>query len=279
MIIVVKLNAFLQDFEFTATSTKTATQETFSHWLQKNTPERQNVDDTIIAFGTKTDVTEELFNQVISAHRDASRYLELASGYLKTFKLAHVPLYEMWFGKYSKRNYEYVRDNFIETFDETKKPHVYNFLPPSLCKAKWLAHVDTVLLGKKQHVINLCPAFFHAGETEKAITLAHEMTHDSSATQDQKIKGSDCYGPVPCKALAISDPKLAIESAESYALFAYDVVVLETTGSAAKPKASHKIIPPVNPAPKKKPRKEQPTKETRKSFLSTLLKLVEVMHS
>ena len=263
----------MQDFEFTATSSKVAAPETFSTWLGKNNPERKNVDDTIVAFGTNGVVTEKKFNQVISAHREASRYLELASGYLKTYDISHVALYELWFGTYSHDNYEHVRDNFIETFEETKKPHVYNFLPLSLCKPSWLAHVDAVLLGKKQHIINLCPGFFDQIDSQKAITLAHEMTHDSSATLDQKIKGFDCYGPEKCKLLASDDPLLAIESAESYALFAADVVILES-----KPKANPKIVHPSNPAPPKKRKKESPTKKTgNENLLFKLLHLLKLM--
>ena len=241
--------------------------------MERNAPERKNVDDTIVAFGTKDAVSEEKFNQVISAHRDASRYLELASGYLKKFENVHVPLYELWFGTYSKENYEHVRDNFIETFEETKKPHVYNFLQPSMCKPSWLAHVDAVLLGKKQHIINLCDGFF--SDKEQTITLVHEMTHDSSATQDQKLKGFDCYGPDLCKQLAIDDSELAIESAESYALFAADVFTLETT----KPKTVHKIEhPDSNPAPIKKAKKDKPTTVTKsEKLLFKLLQLVRLM--
>ena len=144
-------------------------------------------------------------------------------------------MYEKWFGLYSKDSYNYVRDNMKETYEETNAPHVYNFLPSPMCKGSWLGYVDTVLLGKKQHVINLCSAFFlpTLKESGRAVTLVREMIRDSTATQDKRIRGFDCYGAIKCKELARSKPNLVIEAAQSYALFAYDVYLTTRSSSSS----------------------------------------------
>ena len=71
----------------------------------------------------------------------------------------------------------------------------------------------TPLIGKEQHFFYVCPKFFHANTTNeiRAITIAHEMTHDSADTSDE------CYGEINC--MILSSAK-AIKNAENYALFA-----------------------------------------------------------
>lgn len=173
------------------------------------------------------------------AHNDAHTYLELGSDYLKPYKQSHLHRFEEWFGVYSPVNYEYVRENMIETYKETAAPHVYNFLPASMCRKSWMAHVDTVLLGKKQHVINLCPGFFAPTlkTSNRALILAREMVKDTSSTQDKRVKGFDCSGAATCKQLATNKPNLAVECAQSYALFAYDVYLATKSGTGVRRKS------------------------------------------
>ena len=266
----------LQDVKFTASLTKSSATETFEEWLKRNAAERQNVDNSVVAFGTPNAVTEDRFNNLLEAHANAALYLELASGYLKPVERSHMPLYRDWFGTLSQTNYEIVQDNFIETYEGTKQPHVYNFLPDSLCRDNWLAHVDSVLLGKKQHIINICPSNFFKSSvsvTERAVTLVHEMTHDSAATQDQRVKGKECYGEENCKRLAKTTPGLAIWSAESYALFAFDVFSKSKldTGSSKR-----KTIRPLGPEIKKKTKKGPALSTIQGKYLQLLNALVHL---
>ena len=245
--------------------------------MKRNAAERQNVDDSVVAFGTPSAVTEDRFNNLLEAHANAALYLELASDYLKPIEQSHMPLYVDWFGKLYQSNYETVQDNFIETYEGTKQPHVYNFLPDSLCKDNWLAHVDTVLLGKKQHIINICPSNFFKSSvsaSERAITLAHEMTHDTAATQDQRVKGKECYGAENCKELAKNNPGLAIWSAESYALFAFDVY---TNSKPSTGSSKRKTTRPLDSANKKKIKKGPAMTTVQGKYLQLLNALVHLV--
>lgn len=156
-------------------------------------------------------------------------------------------MYEKWFGTYSENNYNYVQDNMKGSYEETNEPHVYNFLPPSMCKDTWLTHVNIVLRGKKQHVINLCPMFFSPTlkASDRAVTLVRAMIQDSASTQDKRIKGFDCFSAMKCKDLARSTPHLAIEAPQSYALFAYDVYL--TTKGTSPPHNTRKISASISP--------------------------------
>lgn len=221
---------FIQDYTFTADADKAAVTESFCEWLTNNPPTRKTNDNSFVAFGTQPYLTEEKFNKVLKAHKEASRYLELANKYLKPYDKTHIPLYKKWFGKYSKARYEIVSNNFEETFDGTKKPYVYNYLPSDLCPPDFLAHVDTGLSGKKQHVINICPLLFNKSSSEQILTIVHEMTHDSSATLDEKLNnGNTCYSPNQCKELIKQKPMNVIYNAENYALFASAVANQQTS--------------------------------------------------
>ena len=158
-------------------------------------------------------------------HNEANKYLEKAVKYLDQPRKS--PLYKKWFGKPDPRgeNLKRVKDNFKETKDGLHKPYVYNFLPEKLCGLTFLAHVDSTLIGKNQHVINVCPLLFNSttNESERIITLIHEMTHDSAATLDKKLNGNVCYGEELCLELAKKEPDNATNNADNYALFADEV--------------------------------------------------------
>ena len=197
-----------------------------SQWLRTHVPQKRTIDDSIVAYGDRNTLTNNNFDLLKDAHNDARMYLQAANNYLTQ---QSIPLYNVWFGSVSNTRFTTVEDNFQETYSETSKTHVYNFLPANMCPANWLAHVDKVLLGKKQHVINICPLFFTS--TDKVVTLVHEMTHDTSATQDL------CYGQKECKNLAKNNADLAVDSAENYALFAKDAY-LQLRGSEPPNKKS-----------------------------------------
>ena len=221
---------YLQDMKFTAKKGHTATKQTFTQWLatqQHLSPPPQTYKTgghTIFAaFGT---YTASQFKKLKVSHDGAKQYLKEAVDYLQDQKGA-TPLYEEWFGKLNQGNYKQVKEYFVETKDGLDHPYVYNYLPEKLCGKHVLAHVDATLKGKEQHVVNVCPLFFKSSMDDQIITSIHEMTHDSAATEDEKLlvrgKPKECYGEVLCKKLAKNDPKKATFNADNYALFANEV--------------------------------------------------------
>ena len=183
-------------------------------------------DHTIFAaFGTHT---PSKFNDLKAAHDKAKQYLKEAVDYLQDQKRATL-LYEKWFGELNQENYDEVKKNFVDTKNGLNHPYVYNILPEKLCGKDVLAAVDATLKGKKQHVVNVCPLFFKPSTEldEQIITIIHEMTHDSAATEDEKLlvrgKQKVCYNEQLCNKLAKDDPKRAIVNADNYARFAIEV--------------------------------------------------------
>ena len=122
------------------------------------------------------------------SHNKAKEYVEEAVKYLQDQTQAK-QLYKKWFGKPDPKNFERVNVFFRETKDGLTKPYVYNLLPEKLCGKSFLAHVDSTLRGKNQHVINICPLFFKSTMKDRMVTLIHEMTHDSAETYDMKLNG------------------------------------------------------------------------------------------
>ncbi len=217
---------------FTAIKRHTATEQIFLNWLatQQHLSHPYQTykigGNTIFAaFGTYT--TSE-FNKLKAAHDKAKQYLKEAVDYLQDQKGATL-LYEEWFGELNQENYDEVKKDFVDTKNGLNHPYVYNILPENLCGKDVLAAVDATLKGKKQHVVNVCPLFFRPSMEldEQIITIVHEMTHDSAATDDEKLlvrgKQKVCYNEQLCKKLAKTDPKRAIVNAESYACFTKDV--------------------------------------------------------
>ncbi len=219
---------YLQNVTFTAKKGHTATEQTFTQWLATQSLPYQTSKiggNTIFAaFGTHT---PSKFNDLKAAHDKAKQYLKEAVDYLQDQKRATL-LYEKLFGKLNQENYDEVKKNFIDTKNGLNHPYVYNILPENLCGKYVLAAVDATLKGKKQHVVNVCPLFFTSTELdEQIITIIHEMTHDSAATEDEKLlvrgKQKVCYNEQLCKKLAKDYPERAIFNADNYARFTIEV--------------------------------------------------------
>ncbi len=219
---------YLQNKTFTAKKGHTATEQTFTQWLatQSLLYQTYKIEGHTIfaAFGIHTSE----FNELKAAHNKAKQYLKKAVDYLQDQKRA-TQLYEKWFGELNQENYDEVKKNFVDTKNGLNHPYVYNILPEKLCGKDVLAAVDATLKGKKQHVVNVCPLFFKPSTEldEQIITIIHEMTHDSAATEDEKLlvrgKQKVCYNEQLCNKLAKDDPKRAIFNADNYARFAIEV--------------------------------------------------------
>ncbi len=229
-----------KDIKIKAEKTIIVTPQTFEQWEQHQQQYHESYQTggptIFVAFGTHT--MPDL-QKLKDYHNEVNEYLEEAVKYLD--QTGESPLYRKWFGKPDPRgdNLKQVKDNFRETKDGLTKPYVYNFFPEKLCGVKFLAHVDSTLAGKRQHVVNVCPLLFKSttNEREQIITLIHEMTHDSAATLDKKLNGNVCYGEELCLELAKKEPDNATNNADNYALFADEVNTIN------KPTKKRKYVP------------------------------------
>lgn len=85
------------------------------------------------------------------------------------------------------------------------------------CSPDTIAYVKT----GTSFEIHLCPAFFQlsdAGADSKSGTILHEMSHFHLGTKTE----DECYGNLgigSCLDLAIREPDLAVQNADSYQYF------------------------------------------------------------
>ncbi len=209
----------MQSQYFTAKATSNAPTQTFAQWLATQSPSKTYTSGGNIIFAVIGSITPSEYSQLEDSHDQSKLYLSESVKYLHNKKQA-TALYQVWFGTSTASRYKKVKQFFDETKDGLNHPYVYNMLPDKLCGKGTLAHVDSILKGKRQHVVNVCPLFFTSSADERIVTCIHEMTHDSAATEDEKINGVVAYGDVKAKQLAATNPNSAILNAENYALFA-----------------------------------------------------------
>ncbi len=216
--------------KFTAKETNLSTKQTFKQWLanEQQLSKRRGYNmypskgGNIVASCTYKMYSKPQLIKLKDSHNKAKEYVEEAVKYLQDQTQAK-QLYKKWFGKPDPKNFKRVNVFFRETKDGLTKPYVYNLLPEKLCGKSFLAHVDSTLRGKNQHVVNICPLFFKSTMKDRMVTLIHEMTHDSAETYDMKLNGEVCYGEKLCEELAKKEPDNATYNADNYALFADEV--------------------------------------------------------
>ncbi len=258
----------LQNQFFTAQATKKATKQTFSQWLATQRPsEKYTTPSGKVVFVVIGAITKQKYTQLKNAHDASKLYLSESVNYLNNKKKA-TPLYKDWFGSARQQtNYKHVQTLFAETNDGINQPYVYNMLTENMCGKDFLAHVDTILKGKRQHVVNVCPLFFKQTTTcdSRIVTIIHEMTHDSAATEDEKMNGVVAYGEVNAKQLAATNLKSAIWNAENYALFAEAVHKKVNNRKRTRSKSTCSTVTP-------KPTKRQKTKPLRRIMMNNLLR-------
>ena len=123
------------------------------------------------------------------------------------------PRYDAWFGAYSESRFNQVVTNFNaihQAFENETlqfncgctESGIFAFVFPSL-----------------PYSITLCPSFWAAspnGQDSKAGTIIHELTHFTVvADTDDHV-----YGQSGARELAVSNPNMAIDNADSYEYFA-----------------------------------------------------------
>jgi PKD repeat protein len=205
-------------------------------------------------------------------------------GHIKATPKASRPYeerYRRWFGLYTAKRWDSVKDSFKDIRDALRDPRDYffgirveidckNAIRPVGCEEGWLAFVVP-----NRPEINLCPWFWNGGRDEdgnyyppppttgthtqsKASTLLHEMSHFNV------VAGTDdaCYGPTldepgprddepGCLWLALHSPPSATDAADSYTSFAERPCTRPAapTGLVATAASSSQVNLSWNPSP------------------------------
>lgn len=150
-------------------------------------------------------------NTLLQARAAATTYASQSSSYLSNNN-SGTPRYTEWFGVYSLTRYTIVKDNFTAISDAFNTAGI-TF--DCKCKQNYYAYVYP----NRPYNIYLCKVFWQApltGTDSKAGTLIHEMSHfDVVAGTDDVV-----YGQSGARALADSDPNLAVTNADNHEYFA-----------------------------------------------------------
>ncbi len=147
-----------------------------------------------------------------SAVGAARTYAENAKGYLNAGTVG--PRYTTWFGAYTAARHTTVAENFIAidaALDQSNGEVTVN----CGCNQRYFAYV----IPSQHYEIFVCKAFWAApltGTDSKAGTLIHEMSHFNV------VAGTDdhVYTQSGAKNLAITNPGLAVDNADSHEYFA-----------------------------------------------------------
>ncbi len=152
--------------------------------------------------------TSELLTAMVSARG----YTENAKGYLAASNQG--PRYSTWFGAYTDSRYGTAGQHFVD-IDSAMDQSGGQIKINCGCNQSYYAYVYPT----KPYEIFVCRAFWNApntGTDSRAGTLVHEMSHFNV------VAGTDdhVYGQSGAKSLAISDPALAVDNADSHEYFA-----------------------------------------------------------
>jgi peptidyl-Lys metalloendopeptidase len=129
------------------------------------------------------------------------------------------PRYTTWFGAYSSSGWSTVKSHFAAVKDALdNKPLVVD----CSCNKSYYAYVYPT----QPYKIYVCRAFWSApmtGTDSKGGTLIHELTHFNV------VAGTDdhAYGHSAAKSLALSNPTLARDNADSHEYFAENTPALQ----------------------------------------------------
>jgi peptidyl-Lys metalloendopeptidase len=149
-------------------------------------------------------------SSLVTALGSAQTYAGDSLAYLNAGTVG--PRYTTWFGAYTSSRYSTVRSHF-SAIDSAIRTKTFTFFCD--CTSSAYAYV----YANRPYEIHLCNAFWSApntGTDSKAGTLIHETSHFSvvAGTSDY------AYGQSACKSLALSNPKKAVNNADSHEYFA-----------------------------------------------------------
>ena len=157
-----------------------------------------------------TGCTSTRQTQLLTARDNAYNYSVNSSNYLNAGTVG--PRYTTWFGAYTSSRYNTVRNNFSAI---TSAMNTASVTFNCNCTDSAYAYVYS----NQPYTIYLCNAFWSApatGTDSKAGTLVHEMSHFSVVAGT----GDYAYGQTAAKRLAQTNPKRAINNADSHEYFA-----------------------------------------------------------
>lgn len=184
-------------------------------WIEGRTSTPQDSGPTpqvtsSISFTGGCDATQE--STITEAINAASTMANDASGYLNTTPPSGTPRYTTWFGAFTSSRWSTAQTHFLAIKD------AFDTRPITVdckCKKNYYAYVYP----NQPYIIYVCNAFWSApmtGTDSKGGTLIHEMSHFTV------VAGTDdhAYGQTNAKNLAISNPDLALNNADSHEYFA-----------------------------------------------------------
>lgn len=142
------------------------------------------------------------------------------------------PSYEKWFGPWSAKRGELVRDRISAISSKMRLATIHFYCASNGeedCTSEQYANVDP----GDPYVIYICPGFYKlpglAGLAEVEAeeygtrdgTLIHEMSHFTTVASTE----DGCYGRQECAAFAEFHPRAAITNADAYEYFVEDSAV------------------------------------------------------
>lgn len=150
-------------------------------------------------------------SQIATAVTNATAYSANASAYLGANTQG--PRYTTWFGVFNSGRYNTVASHFSAL---TAAFNNADIVVDCSCRKK---STYAYVYANQPYKIYLCGAFWSApatGTDSKAGTLVHEMSHFTV------VAGTDdhAYGQTAAKTLAVSNPALAVDNADSHEYFA-----------------------------------------------------------
>jgi hypothetical protein len=148
---------------------------------------------------------------VRAAHENAGVYVEAAMRQVSWTSGSKNALAKEWFGGHDAARYATTRQNLTDVTGVLAGQPVTYDLTGAGCQPGWYAYTY-----KNTRKIWLCSSFWSAevtGTDSKFGTLAHELTHAVSGTDDIS------YGRVGARDLASSQPSDAIRNADNYEYF------------------------------------------------------------
>ncbi len=166
--------------------------------------------DAVTGSTSYTSCTTSRQSSLLTARNNASTYAANSYNYLNAGTIG--ARYTTWFGTYNSSRYSTVRGHYLNIRNAMDTASVrFN----CSCTDSAYAYVYPT----QPYTIYLCNAFWSApstGTDSKAGTLVHEMSHFNvvASTDDW------AYGQSAAKSLAISNPKRAVDNADSHEYFA-----------------------------------------------------------
>ncbi|SFS11443.1 M35 family metallo-endopeptidase [Yoonia litorea] len=151
--------------------------------------------------------------------------------------------YQRWFGAYSERRAEHVRASLKSIVAALRRGRVTaqcDQISPDGCGVGEYAFVYS----DQPYRMHLCPSFFDLPRmaqlrpgsrrsdfgTQEG-TLIHEISHFVTVARTE----DHCYSRSECRIMALDDPNLAIENADSYQYYAEDITFYARQPVADKP--------------------------------------------